>query len=190
MQQITDYNETGTASAGRCVIVPIDLNGGYIIWNLQERVSDYSGYKFVSTGKICYVRDYDDGTVSEIKTFDGDLSDCQPIITDGKAVWYVTKESEPIFYTLDDAGITATNVAPDSKPDTNRFTDVDSTAYYAKAVAWAVGNGITSGTGNKQFSPDMDCSRGQIVTFLWRAAGSPEPKTTVNPFSDVKSTDY
>lgn len=70
------------------------------------------------------------------------------------------------------------------------FTDVKSNAYYADAVKWAVEKDITSGTGNNKFSPDASCTRGQIVTFLWRAAGSPEPKTAVNPFKDVKSTDY
>lgn len=70
------------------------------------------------------------------------------------------------------------------------FTDVKSNAYYADAVKWAVEKDITSGTGNNKFSPDVPCTRGQIVTFLWRAAGSPEPKTVVNPFTDVKSSDY
>ncbi len=70
------------------------------------------------------------------------------------------------------------------------FTDVKSNAYYANAVKWAVENDITSGTGNNKFSPDTSCTRGQIVTFLWRAAGSPAPKTTSNPFTDVKPSDY
>lgn len=48
------------------------------------------------------------------------------------------------------------------------FSDVQSGAYYARAVAWAVANGITNGTGNGKFSPDSTCTRGQIVTFLYR----------------------
>ena len=70
------------------------------------------------------------------------------------------------------------------------FTDVKTNAYYADAVKWAVEKDITSGTGNNKFSPDGSCTRGQIVTFLWRADGSPTPKTTVNPFKDVKPSDY
>lgn len=70
------------------------------------------------------------------------------------------------------------------------FTDVKSNAYYADAVKWAVEKDITSGTGNNKFSPDASCTRGQIVTFLWRAAGSPTPQTTTNPFTDVKPSDY
>ena len=71
------------------------------------------------------------------------------------------------------------------------FTDVPADAYYAAAVAWAVENGITSGTGDgTTFSPDISCTRAQMMTFLWRAAGSPAPKTTANPFTDVQADAY
>ena len=70
------------------------------------------------------------------------------------------------------------------------FTDVPGSAYYKTAVDWAVSKGIASGTSAKTFSPDAACTRGQAVTFIWRAAGSPAPKSTVNPFTDVKATDY
>ena len=69
------------------------------------------------------------------------------------------------------------------------FTDVKSTDYFAKAVDWAVENKITSGTSKTTFSPGATCNRAQILSFLWRASGSPEPKTA-NPFQDIKSTDY
>ena len=73
---------------------------------------------------------------------------------------------------------------------TNPFTDVKKSDYYYDAVIWAVENGITAGTSATKFSPNATCTRGQVVTFLWRAAGQPEPNTKVNPFSDVKSSDY
>lgn len=76
------------------------------------------------------------------------------------------------------------------KPTTPVFTDVLPGAYYADAVAWAVERGITSGTGDGKFSPDVACTREQIVTFLWRNAGKPEPKTSANPFTDVKESDF
>ena len=66
----------------------------------------------------------------------------------------------------------------------NPFTDVPAGSYYEDAVIWAVGKGITTGTGNGRFSPDAPCTRAQIVTFLWRAAGSPAPKS-MSSFSDV-----
>ena len=70
------------------------------------------------------------------------------------------------------------------------FSDVAGGAYYNEAVRWAVKNGIASGTDAKHFSPDAACTRGQAVTFLWRAAGCPAPALAENPFADVKPTDY
>ena len=72
----------------------------------------------------------------------------------------------------------------------NPFSDVAGGAYYNEAVRWAVKNGIASGTDAKHFSPDAACTRGQAVTFLWRAAGCPAPALAENPFADVKPTDY
>ena len=74
----------------------------------------------------------------------------------------------------------------------NPFTDVSESAYYYDAVLWAVNHDpqITNGTSATTFSPDAPCTRGQVVTFLWRASGCPTPKSTSNPFRDVKTTDY
>ncbi len=68
------------------------------------------------------------------------------------------------------------------------FDDVVSTDYYADPVVWAVGNGITNGVAPRQFNPKGACTRGHIVTFLWRACGSPEPETAASSFSDVQDT--
>lgn len=70
------------------------------------------------------------------------------------------------------------------------FEDVRSTDYYFDAVQWAVENEITNGLSDTTFGPDASCTRAQIVTFLWRSAGSPAPKGSSNPFADVKSSDY
>ena len=70
------------------------------------------------------------------------------------------------------------------------FTDVKPGAYYADAVAWALASGITKGTSETTFSPGKGCTRAQVVTFLWRAAGEPEPTSGKNPFSDVRAKDY
>lgn len=77
------------------------------------------------------------------------------------------------------------------KPETRTmpFTDVPAGSYYYDAVLWAVENGITKGTSNTTFSPNMTCTRAQIVTFLWRSEKSPAAGTA-NPFADVKSTAY
>ncbi len=70
------------------------------------------------------------------------------------------------------------------------FLDVEKDAYYYAPTVWAVENGITNGTSPTAFSPDMPCSRAQVVTFLWRAAGSPEPNESNNPFVDVTQGAY
>ncbi len=73
---------------------------------------------------------------------------------------------------------------------TSSFTDVPAGAYYADAVKWAVAEGITSGTTSTTFSPNSSCTRAQMVTFLWRAAGSPEPESDYEPFRDVPKDAY
>ena len=70
------------------------------------------------------------------------------------------------------------------------FRDVDKDAYYAAAVDWAVSNEITNGTSASTFSPEEGCTRAQVVTFLWRAAGKPDPASSKSPFSDVKEGAY
>ena len=70
------------------------------------------------------------------------------------------------------------------------FTDVADKAYYRDAVEWAVDNGITKGTTATTFSPNATCTRAQAVTFLWRAAGSPEPETRTMPFTDIPVGSY
>ncbi len=85
-------------------------------------------------------------------------------------------------------GSTETPGGSDEKPSIS-FSDVASDAYYADPVAWAVEQGITDGTSDTTFSPDQTCTRAQIITFLWRAAGSPEP-AGANAFTDVADDAY
>ena len=72
----------------------------------------------------------------------------------------------------------------------NPFVDVVAGAYYYDAVLWAVENGVTNGKDATHFEPNGICTRAQAVTFLWRNAGQPEPKTTAMPFNDVKIGSY
>ena len=72
----------------------------------------------------------------------------------------------------------------------NPFTDVAESAYYYDAVLWALDNGITNGKTATTFEPTDSCTRAQTVTFLWRAANSPEPLSRNNPFVDVSSDSY
>ena len=75
--------------------------------------------------------------------------------------------------------------APEDMTYRNPFEDVAPGMYYHDAVLWASREGVTTGTDASHFSPDRPCTRSQVVTFLWRAMGSPKPQSTVNPFVDV-----
>ena len=70
------------------------------------------------------------------------------------------------------------------------FTDVSDSDYFATAVEWAVAWGVTTGTSETTFSPELICTRGQVVTFLWRAHGEPEPLAVHNAFEDVPAGSY
>ena len=70
------------------------------------------------------------------------------------------------------------------------FDDVEEDSYYYEPVKWAVQNRITTGTSDTAFSPDLTCTRAQMVTFIWRSKGCPEPESTNNPFTDVKEDAY
>ena len=88
----------------------------------------------------------------------------------------------------------STTVTPEPTPEptpeeTVKFSDVSTSAYYYDAVKWAVENGVTDGVSATLFAPYESCTRAQIVTFLWRAAGSPEPKT-MSSFADVPASAY
>lgn len=87
-----------------------------------------------------------------------------------------------------DYAFKSVETAPPTQPVIN-FTDVSPDKYYYDAVAWAVAEGITNGTSATTFGPNAPCTRGQIITFLWRAAGSPSVSRN-NPFTDVEPGDY
>ena len=84
----------------------------------------------------------------------------------------------------------SSSTTPEPTPDdSTSFVDVPANAYFADAVDWAVENGVTNGLSDTMFGPYASCTRAQIVTFLWRAAGSPEPKTA-SSFTDVPVSTY
>ena len=107
---------------------------------------------------------------------------------------YAILTGEILLYRVSGGGIGSgvnTNVKkdPDETPS-GSFIDIPSGSYYEDAVAWAVENGITTGTDSMHFSPDDVCTRAQAVTFLWRAAGSPKPESSTMPFTDVPRDSY
>ena len=76
------------------------------------------------------------------------------------------------------------------RADGTGFTDVEERSYYSEAVRWAVAQGVTTGTSPTTFSPHDICTRGQVVTFLWRVKGQPEPLSSQNVFADVPAGSY
>jgi len=103
----------------------------------------------------------------------------------------LTEKNGKYTFTMPDSKVTVAATFKASAPTgKNPFIDVPAGSYYEDAVVWAVEKGITSGTSTVTFDPNGNCTRAQAVTFLWRAAGSPAPKTKVMPFTDVPSGSY
>ena len=110
---------------------------------------------------------------------------------DGDTVKLTNKGNDKYSFTMPRSAVTVeASFAAEADPDIPAFIDVPADAYYADAVAWAVANGVTNGTSATTFGPDVSCTRAQMVTLLWRAAGSPAPKSTANPFTDVQADAY
>jgi uncharacterized repeat protein (TIGR02543 family) len=154
----------GGGGSASTITLTFDTNGGSAIskvFKSSGTTIDLSAYKPTKTGY----------------TFDGWYTDAK--LTDKVTSIKLTKNMTVYA-----------KWAEDTTGSDLPFTDVASNAYYFDAVKWAVENGITSGTTATTFAPNATCTRAQTVTFLWRAMGSPEPTTTVNPFTDVKTDAY
>ena len=141
----------------------------------------YRSYSSYSTGKLA---DSTDKFYYEPSRTQYDLADVAYHTTRwaeaGKTIYipftvYGTKNEEA-------SGTMAITIA-----QTMNFIDVKASDFFYEPVKWAVNNKITNGTSSTTFSPYKNCNRAEIVTFLWRAAGSPEPTVTRNPFTDVNS---
>ena len=108
----------------------------------------------------------------------------------GKEIQLTDKGEGKYTFTMPAGKVEAKATFMEDNSMLNFFYDVPNNAYFYEAVKWAVKNGITTGVGNDLFAPEQPCTRAQIVTFLWRAAGSPEPKGTAAGMTDVVSGSY
>ena len=168
---------TGSSSSGPTrytVSVPSDIEGGSI------KVSPARA----SRGQTVTITvDPDEGyELASLAVYDAD----------GDAVSLTDAGNGKYTFTMPRSKVTVEAAFSEivEEPETLPFADVPTGAYYYDAVAWAVENGVTGGTSATTFSPDNACTRAQMMTFLWRAAGSPEPESNVNPFADVSSSAY
>ena len=107
----------------------------------------------------------------------------------GNELKLTDKGNGKYIFTMPASKVTVSATFAPEKSAADYFADVPANSYYADAVLWAAKNGITGGIGNGLFGPNQPCTRAQIVTFLWRAAGSPEPKS-MSSFSDVSADSY
>ena len=103
----------------------------------------------------------------------------------------LTEKNGKYTFTMPDSKVTVAASFKEEFPDLpNPFSDLAPSDFCYDAVMWAVGRDIPGGIGNYTFGPNLPCTRAQAVTFLWRAAGSPEPETRVMPFTDVPMGSY
>ena len=136
------------------------------------------------------------GTFSVPGSVAWELPDTTTVVANRAYTWIFTPDDttnyesisgEIVVYNFVDTPYFPAIIGENSKFN---FHDVTRFDYFYDAVKWAVDHDITSGTGRFTFSPNAACTRAQTVTFLWRAAGSPRPVSTVNPFTDVHYGDY
>ena len=107
----------------------------------------------------------------------------------GKEIKLTDNGSGKYTFTMPASNVTVEATFMEDNSMLNFFVDVPADAYYYNAVLWAVENGITSGVDDTHFAPDASCTRAQMVTFLWRAAGSPKANGS-SPFTDVSADAY
>ena len=107
----------------------------------------------------------------------------------GETYWLILGKPDTTYY---GTAVYATNLSMSisTEMSLNPFTDVPANEYYTEPVLWAVEKGITSGLKPNQFAPDASCTRGQVVTFLWRSQGCPEPTSTSHNFTDLNANEY
>lgn len=153
------------------LLVPTSLSGGWVLWNTRD--ADYS-----DNAPLHYASYSADGTAGPIQTAANvPLSDCQPIVWNGKVVWYVTDDSTPTFYTLDASGVTATpaggtaQAVQPSQPGTSGgglFQDVSPGHWAYQDIAACTEAGIINGFGDGVFKPDRNISYAEFVSMLTR----------------------
>ena len=148
--------------------------------------------KDIRNGEVTANRRYaerGDTVTITVKPDDGfKLDDLTVTDKNGKELKLTDKGNGKYTFTMP-AGKVEINAAFVKEVETSPFSDVSTSAYYYEAVKWAQEKGITGGIGNGLFGPNQPCTRAQIVTFLWRAAGSPEPKA-MSSFADVSTDAY
>ena len=149
--------------------------------------------KDIRNGEVTANRRYaerGDTVTITVKPDDGfKLDELTVIDKNGNELKLIDKGNGKYTFKMPAGKVTVSATFAAEKTAADYFADVPANSYYADAVLWAAKNGITGGIGNGLFGPNQPCTRAQIVTFLWRAAGSPEPKA-MSSFADVSTDAY
>ena len=183
----------GTYAAGVCTSgeVSVEMTDIGLIATFPAGADYTFTVSGADAGKLAMsIYAYDDMELDPARTMD---FNSLPSTNGSPCTVYVPEDPYDEFYAEDANG---KEYVPDSdseypdRVDSPAFTDVPADAYFYDAVEWAVEEGITSGTSPTTFSPNNGCTRAQMVTFLWRAAGSPEPESDYEPFRDVPKDAY
>ncbi len=185
---------TGAADGG---LKGWDCSGDRILW-LGDSDSAFNGAVITLNFRVLSAARAGDAAVT-LRCSAGDVANHDetvyvPVINPGKVTvtgsGWTPAQPDPV--TPDEPDDT------DDEPDTPKepadpdmpFTDVPKNAYYHDAVVWAYKAAVTNGRSETIFDPKGTCNRGEVVTFLWRAAGRPEPESAVSPYEDVTENDY
>ena len=174
VRQVTNFSASSSEYGSQPRLVPTGLDGGYILWDMAAK--EDNGY-FYDSGTLQYARYSADGTVSAIQTAENaPLFNGQPIVYNGQVVWYVTQNSAPTFYTLDESGVTAhpTQGAAEEpeQPDPSTgsaFSDVPATHWACSAIEEMAERGVMNGIGGGKFNPGGTVTNGEFFAMLVRA---------------------
>lgn len=168
--QLTNYNEL-SLKVSTPVLVPDGSGGGYVLWSTWKTSGD---------GKhTLYYAAYDaNGQAGSVQSVHGALSDCQPIMFNGKVTWYTTNKSAPVFYTLDASGVTATPAGGSAAPGTpsqpaaptqpSGFTDLSAKHWAYEDIKACVNMGIVSGNPDGSFKPEDNVTTPQFLAMMVR----------------------
>ena len=170
------------ADKGDTLRLTVKPEKGYVLDTLTVTDQNNKPVKLIQKSDLKYTFEMPASQVSVQATFVKESAARKP----DQPVTHVVPSTPLVPATPVTPTTPVTPVTPAAVP----FKDVSSKDYFYAAVQWAVGKNVTQGTSANTFSPDAQCTRAQVVTFLWRAAGSPAPKNRTLPFRDVRPGDY
>ena len=170
------------ANKGDSLRLTVKPEKGYVLDTITVTDQNNKTVKLTEKSDLRYTFDMPGSPVSVQATFVKESAARKP----DQPVTHVVPSTPLVPATPVTPTTPVTPVTPAAVP----FKDVSSKDYFYAAVQWAVGKNVTQGTSANTFSPDARCTRAQVVTFLWRAAGSPAPKNRTLPFRDVRPGDY